>query len=174
MIQQAAGVSKSTVYAHYPNKEALFAAVIQAECERVLAQVRERRFQGATLAEVLHAMATAYLDIVLSPDGLALYRTVVAEAPRFPELGRIFYLAGPGAMNGIAAEALATAEARGQLELGGIGHAAAAALFVNMVRGEAQMQSLTHPATPAPAPQRDLWAEDAVQAFLRAFGKIAR
>jgi AcrR family transcriptional regulator len=27
MIQQAAGVSKSTVYSHYPNKEALFAAV---------------------------------------------------------------------------------------------------------------------------------------------------
>src|SRR3546814_490726 len=32
MIQREAGVSKSTVYAHYANKEALFTAVIEAEC----------------------------------------------------------------------------------------------------------------------------------------------
>ncbi|KOQ92535.1 TetR/AcrR family transcriptional regulator, partial [Pluralibacter gergoviae] len=34
MIQQAAGVSKSTVYAYYPNKEALFTAVVEQQCGR--------------------------------------------------------------------------------------------------------------------------------------------
>jgi Transcriptional regulator len=32
MIQREAAVSKSTVYAHYANKEALFIAVVEAEC----------------------------------------------------------------------------------------------------------------------------------------------
>lgn len=169
MIQQAAGVSKSTVYAHYPNKEALFMAVVEAECERFLKAVGETRFAGERLADILYAMARAYLDLVLSRDGLALYRAIVAEAPRFPELGRRFYLAGPGAMNNIVARELEAAEARGEVALKGIGRDSAASLFVNMVRGEPHMQCLMHPESPASAVQRDRWASDAATAFLRAF-----
>lgn len=171
MIQQAAGVSKSTVYSYYPNKEALFAAVIEAECEAFLKAVHMHKFPEKRFADILNAIAQTYLEIVLSPDGLALYRTVVADAPRFPELGRRFYLAGPGAMNNAVAETLEAAECRGEVDLGGIGRDAAAALFMNMVRGEAQMQCLTHPDSPASAAQRDQWAKDAVTAFLRAFQK---
>ncbi|MED5500642.1 MAG: TetR/AcrR family transcriptional regulator [Pseudomonadota bacterium] len=173
MIQQAAGVSKSTMYAHYPNKEALFAAVVEAECEQFLKTVRKPKLTGERLSDILNSMAQAYLEIVLSQDGLALYRMIVAEAPRFPELGRRFYLAGPATINGIVAERLQTAASRGELDLGGIGVDSAAALFVNMVRGEAQMQCLMHPDAPASAAQRDQWAKDAVTAFLRAFQKRA-
>jgi TetR/AcrR family transcriptional regulator, mexJK operon transcriptional repressor len=174
MIQQAAGVSKSTVYSHYPNKEALFAAVVEAECELFLNTVRRRKFPEKRLADILNALALAYLGVVLSSDGLALYRIVVSEAPRFPELGRRFYLAGPGAMNNIVADTLEVAASKGEVDLGGIGRDSAASLFVNMVRGEAQMQCLTHPDSPASAAQRDRWANDAVTAFLRAFEKKHR
>jgi TetR/AcrR family transcriptional regulator, mexJK operon transcriptional repressor len=174
MIQQAAGVSKSTVYSHYPNKEALFVAVVEAECELFLKTVRERNFPEERLADILNAIAQAYLEVVLSRDGLALYRMVVSEAPRFPELGRRFYLAGPGALNNIVAGALEVAASKGEVDLGGIGRESAAALFANMVRGEAQMQCLTHPESPASAAQRDRWANDAVAAFLRAFEKKHR
>lgn len=95
MIQQAAGVSKSTVYSHYPNKEALFVAVVEAECERFLRAVRKPKFPEERLADILNAMALAYLEIVLSRDGLALYRMIAAEAPRFPELGRRFLSGRP-------------------------------------------------------------------------------
>jgi AcrR family transcriptional regulator len=174
MIQQAAGVSKSTVYAHYPNKEALFVAVVESQCTHFLKAVSEIRFSGKRLADILLEVARAYLEIVLSRDGLALYRVVVAEAPRFPELGRRFYLAGPAALNNIVAEGLAIADADGELDLGGIGLDAAASLFVNMVRGEAQMQCLTHPDAPASAAQRDQWAKEAVAAFLRAFQRKSK
>lgn len=174
MIQQAAGVSKSTVYAHYPNKEALFAAAVEAECERGLKAVRERKFPQQRLADILNAIAQAYLEVVLSRDGLALYRMVVSEAPRFPDLGRRFYLAGPGAANDIVADTLQAAASKGELDLGSIGRDSAASLFVSMVRGEAQMQCLTHPDSPASAAQRDRWAADAVTAFLRAFERTHR
>jgi len=172
MIQQAAGVSKSTVYAHYPNKEALFVAVVEAECARFLKTINEITFSGKCLADILLAIAQAYLEIVLSHDALALYRMVVAEAPRLPELGRRFYLAGPATINNIVAHRLEVAVSNGELDLGGIGLVSAASLFVNMVRGEAHLQCLTHPNTPASAVQRDQWAKDAVFAYLRAFALL--
>jgi len=171
MIQQAAGVSKSTVYSHYPNKEALFMAVVEAECEQFLKTVRKPEFQGERLEDILTTMAQAYLGIVLSRDGLALYRMIAAEAPRLPELGRRFYLAGPATINNIVAETLEAAASKGELDLGSIGFDSAASLFVNMVRGEAQMQCLMHPESPPSAAQRDRWSKDAVTVFLRAFQK---
>jgi AcrR family transcriptional regulator len=170
MIQQAAGVSKSTVYAHYPNKEVLFLAVVKAECESFLSTLGKPS-PGRNLAEVLKGIAHAYLDRLMSPGGLALFRMIVAEAQRFPEVGRRFYEAGPEVINRIVEEALAAAEARGELDLAGMRREAAASLFVNMVRGEAHMQSLMHVQGAMSAAQRELWASDAVTAFLRAFQK---
>jgi AcrR family transcriptional regulator len=83
MIQQAAGVSKSTVYAYYPNKEALFTAVIEIECERFLQKVHKIKISGKDIYDKLFKIARTYLDIVLSENGLALYRVVASETPRF-------------------------------------------------------------------------------------------
>ena len=171
MIQQAAGVSKSTVYSHYPNKEALFRAVVDAECERFIETARALRFSDQNLKATLTEMGTAYLAMALSPDTLAIIRIIISEAPRFPELARRFYLTGPGAMNNFVSEMLEAAMAKDQLDLGGIGRDAAASLFMNMVRGEAQMQCLTHPESQASAAQRDQWVNEAVITFLRAFQK---
>ena len=173
MIQQAAGVSKSTVYSHYPNKEALFRAVVDAECERFVEMARELRFSDQNLKANLTEMGTAYLEMALSPDTLAIIRIIVSEAPRFPELARRFYLSGPGAMNNFVSEMLEAAMAKDQLDLGGVGRDTAASLFMNMVRGEAQMQCLTHPEAPASAAQRDHWVSEAVTTFLRAFQKVS-
>ena len=35
------------------------------------------------------------LNTMVSPDARMLYRVVVAEAPKFPEIARVFYEAGP-------------------------------------------------------------------------------
>src|SRR3546814_11745036 len=82
MIQREAGVSKSTVYAHYANKEALFTAVIEAECAPFTNTVHGIEFRPGKLRETLTMLAKAYLDIVLSPGGLALFRVVIAEGDR--------------------------------------------------------------------------------------------
>ena len=171
MIQREAGVSKATVYAHYRTKEALFIAVIDAECERFLASIRALRFQSTRLDHVLMAIAQAYLEIVLSAPALALFRVVVADAPRFPELARKFYLAGPHTLNEIVGMHLDEAAKRGQMELAAVGRDVAASLFVNLVRGELQLQCLTHPGSVPSAAQRDLWASAAVRTFVRAYGK---
>src|SRR3546814_7242103 len=162
MIQREAGVSKSTVYAHYANKEALFVAVIEAECAAFTNTVRGIGFRPGKLRETLTMLARAYLDIVLSPGGLAVFRVVIAEGPRFPKLARTFYLAGPQVMTTMVSEQLARAAASGEVDLGEIGRDTAASLFINLVRGEPQLQCLTHPDAAPSSAQIDQWANAAV------------
>ncbi len=169
MIQREAGVSKSTVYAHYANKEILFIAVIHAECTAFAQTLRGIQFQPGGLRKTLAAHGHAYLNILLSPSGLALYRVVIGEAPRFPELARTFYLAGPHVIASMLAEQLANAVQAGEVDVTTVGLDAAATLFFSLVRGEAQMQCLTHPDATPSAAQVDQWVELAVITFLRAF-----
>lgn len=170
MIQREAGVSKSTVYAHYANKEALFTAVIEAECAAFTNTVHGIEFRPGKLRETLTMLAKAYLNIVLSPSGLSLFRVVIAEAQRFPKLAKAFYLAGPKVMTAMVAEQLAHAAKSDEVDLGEVGRDTAASLFINLVRGEPQFQCLTHPdATPSSA-QIDQWANAAVVTFMRAYG----
>lgn len=170
MIQEAAGVSKATVYARYATKESLFVAVIEAECKKFLDSVRELRFSSTQLRDVLMSLAKSYLAIVLAPSALDLFRVVVADAPRFPELARHFYLAGPRAFTDIVAEHLAKTAQNKESDFSAVGLDMAASLFVNLVRGELQMQCLTHPESVPSAAQRDQWAEAAVTTFVRAYG----
>lgn len=170
MIQQEAGVSKSTVYAHFPNKEALFTAVIEAECTAFTDTVRDIKFKHGKLRETLTILARTYLDIVLSPAGLAVFRVVIAEGVRFPNLARAFYLAGPQVMITMIAEQLASAVASGEVDLNELGCETAASLFINLVRSEPQFQCLTHPNAAPSAIQVDQWVNIAVTTFMRAYG----
>src|SRR5512138_3405024 len=76
-IAREAGVSKATVYAHYHSKEELFGAVV--------ADLSERRFHGfsadaldpADIEASLLTIATRFLDLVLSPEAIALNRIMI-------------------------------------------------------------------------------------------------
>src|SRR5262249_11047203 len=135
-----------------------------------LSAVRALELPESDVAEALTALGRAYLQIVLSREALNLFRVIIAEAPRFPELARRFYLAGPAEMNGIVATYLDGATARGEVDFSAIGRDAAAALFVDLVRSEAQLQCLTHPDSIPSAAQKDRWVTIAVTTFLRAYG----
>lgn len=170
MIQRQAGISKATLYACYPNKEALFAAVIAQECASMAASVHRLEHAPGNIARTLSELGLAYLHIVLSPTGLALLRVVIAEAPRFPELARGFYLAGPKAFAILIAEKLQQASLRNEIDIHTVGIDAAATLFLSLLRGEGQMECLTHPDAQPSAEQIDRWVRLAVMTFLGAFG----
>ncbi len=172
MIQREAKVSKSTVYAHYPNKEALFIAVVEAECAEFARSVRGLTFSPGQLRETLTALGRAYLKIVLSPPVLSLFRVVVAEAPRFPALARTFYLAAPGVVVGIVAQRLAEAGAAGEIDLGVLGCDATASQFASLVRSEPHLQCLLHPEAIPSEAQFDQWVAAAVTTFMRAYGRV--
>ncbi|THF67210.1 TetR/AcrR family transcriptional regulator [Pseudothauera nasutitermitis] len=170
MIQRAAGVSKATMYACFPNKEALFVAVIEHLCASMTSTFKAMRPSPGSITKTLTDLGMSCLDIVLSPDALALNRVIMAEAPRFPELGRRFYLAGPKVVIAMIAEQLREAVEIGEINVQSIGMEAAATLFLSMIRAQAQMECLTHPGTRPSAAQKDYWVQIAVTTFLAAFG----
>ncbi|UCV17807.1 TetR/AcrR family transcriptional regulator [Ferribacterium limneticum] len=170
MIQREAGVSKSTVYAYYANKEALFVAVVQAECWAFQETIRAIKFSPGKLRETLSALAHTYLDIVLSEPGSYLYRIIVAEGIRFPALASTFYMAGPHVIAAMVAEHLASAVTSGEVDLGDVELDEAANVFVNLVRSEPQLLYLTHPDAAPSSQQIDRWVKVVIDTFMRAYG----
>lgn len=169
MIQRAAGVSKATMYACFPNKEALFEAVIERQCAATTATIQAIEVSPGDLSRTLTNIGLAYLQIVLSPQGMALYRVVGAEAPRFPELGRRFFVTGPKGVIAMVARRLSEAAQAEEINIQPVGVDAAAALFVSMVRGEGQMEMLMHPEAHPSAEQIEAWVRLAVITFMSAF-----
>jgi len=94
-IAAKAEVSKRTVYSHFPGKDVLFAAVMTSHCDRMVGMDNLQLNPESEPAEVLRDLGTRLLTLVTSPEAVALFRTVVAEADRFPELGRTFFESGP-------------------------------------------------------------------------------
>lgn len=84
-IAVLARAGKASIYARYPNKEALFAAVVRRDLERGLSDgppVPANRSVEGRLA----AVGTELARQALRPGAVALVRLVVAEAGRFPAL----------------------------------------------------------------------------------------
>src|ERR1700733_2516799 len=97
-IARQAAVSKATLYAHFGGKDALFAALIVMECRHLSDQIGRGALYAPDIREALLQVAKDFNNLLCSGEGLTMYRIVVAEAPRFPELGRIFYDSGPNVM----------------------------------------------------------------------------
>ena len=158
MIQRQAGVSKATIYAHYTTKEALFSAVIASRCEIFTQQVKALGTVRADAKpeEMLTEMGTAYLRLLLKGENLAFFRVISAEAPRFPELAREFYLAGPLQLIKVISEQLNYSVQQGYLDLQSIGITAGAETFLSSLRGMAYLECITHHYTPIRSPDRPL------------------
>lgn len=93
-IAAAAGVSKSTLYSNFQDKEGLFLALIQdltaASRQRVFALLSQADLQ-APPQEVLHQIATLMLDgFDKNQPLLTLMRLVIGESDRFPEVAKSF------------------------------------------------------------------------------------
>lgn len=94
-VTAAAGVSKTTVYSYFQDKEKLFIALIErliSTCGGVLNQANPEMFQGEP-AEVLSNFANNLLNqfsknVSDVPEFLDLMRLMIAESGRFPMLGQ--------------------------------------------------------------------------------------
>jgi len=94
-IADAAAVSKRTVYSHFSNKETLFGAVMQMMCRRFNSMDSQDGPLNGPPEKVLLVLGTDFLTLITSPEAVALYRVVTAEAPRHPKLAEVFAQNGP-------------------------------------------------------------------------------
>jgi TetR/AcrR family transcriptional repressor of mexJK operon len=103
-------IAKMTLYRHFPSKEALFEGLVTATCE----SMREGLENAPTadtdipIANRLADELRAFTSALIEPDGLALYRLIVADGWHFPELARVFEQSGMRVIRRRIAEMLET------------------------------------------------------------------
>ncbi len=139
-IASVAGVSKQTVYNHFSAKDALFEEIVGGKCEELMGANGLSETRGGDPETVLADAARAFLTVVLSDESVTLYRVILSECERFPELAEAFYRAGPKAAIDRLSTYLEEIAARGKLNIDD--PKGAASMFFAMLRGEPYMLRL--------------------------------
>jgi AcrR family transcriptional regulator len=85
-IANLARAGKPTIYARFPSKEALFAAVVMRNVSAIVGQFEGHAPTGRTIEERLTRFGVNLLDWALAGDTVDLMRVGISEARRFPDL----------------------------------------------------------------------------------------
>jgi TetR/AcrR family transcriptional repressor of mexJK operon len=96
-VATKAEVSKPTVYRFFPDKEALFAEIVRAttgEIDELVSLVVETMGAQTSIESGLVLLARRFLAALMQPRILRLRRLVMANAERFPQVGRGWYQQG--------------------------------------------------------------------------------
>ncbi|APC11684.1 MULTISPECIES: TetR/AcrR family transcriptional regulator [Providencia] len=95
MIIERAGGSRSTLYKNFGDKEGLFAAVVAAMIDDIFIEPNEKAPKLDTIEMVLSFYGSRFLLNVLKPQSIGLYRLILGEYNRFPEISQAFFEQGP-------------------------------------------------------------------------------
>jgi len=166
-IAAACGGSKTTLWSHFPSKEALFEALVDRLVGNFSDALGEALLTGGTEA-AMRRFGRVFLSKILSEDALALKRMINSEAQRFPMLAVAFYERGPAPVRKrlslyIAGEMEAGRLRKGDPEL-------AARQFLSLCQGGCFSDVIWHRAgAPSSTPDQDV--DTAVDAFFRIWGE---
>ena len=166
-IAREAGVSKATVYAHFAGKEELFGAMVGRVCERHFETFTAGELDPRDVRASLTTLGRRFLELVLSPDAIAVHRIIVAEVTRSPELGEVFWRAGPERTLVQIEAFMRAAAAAGTLEIGDA--RLAAEQFIGLMRGENHLRHLLRLEAEGGGPSISRAVAVGVDTFMRAF-----
>ena len=96
-VATRAEVSKPTVYKHFADKQRLFYAIVLAttdQMDQLVHLVIDALSETDDLERDLTVFTRRFLAALMQPQVLRLRRLVIANADRFPEMGRAWYERG--------------------------------------------------------------------------------
>ena len=94
-IALQAAVSKGTLYNYFTSKSELFAAFVSQRAHATLTEMFEPIADPDDVGTILRQIAQRMAALMLAPNSLVLYRIVISEANKFPDLARIYWESGP-------------------------------------------------------------------------------
>lgn len=166
-IAAVAGVSKRTLYERYTDKAGLFRALLAWGCRQNLPEA-DPPADGDPVA-ALKDHAEAVLAALVRPEAIALFRIVVAAAPRFPEVGVLF-----DEMTRSASARIVTTLYRRLKKSGAISGGTAESFssdFIGLLRGEHVFRTAIGVVGPLPQENVRAEAHRAMQTLLSAYRK---
>lgn len=170
-IVKEAKVSKATLYAYFPSKEALFAALVSDKCGQTAQAIWESAAASDDVEEVLRSIAQNFMAMFATGDALAFYRSIIAQVPRFPELGRVFYDSGPKVLQERMENFLRAASERGDLAIPD--PKLAAIQFLQLISVDVHLIGLLGLA-PLTRERADIAIESGVALFMKGYGAKPR
>lgn len=166
-IAREAGVSKATLYSHFHSKEELFGAIICQQCSQFVVDAQTSEAAGASPDKILRNLGLKFLENILSPHMLALYRVVAGEAYRFPSLGHAIYDGGPGPAKGALADYFRDLTRKGRLTVKQ--PEIAADQFFGALLGGIHFRQLLGVEKAPPRRLIETWVDTAVATFIAAY-----
>jgi TetR/AcrR family transcriptional regulator, mexJK operon transcriptional repressor len=115
-VAQEAGVSKMTVYANFPDKAAIFEAVVAEDGIRMDEAFAHLQIGAGSIDVVLTRLGNELMAFLMSPEVMRLDRMLGAEMTSHPNVGQGFYRAGPERTWKAVSDILAAAMARGEVQ----------------------------------------------------------
>ena len=117
-IATAAGVAKSTIYAKFGYKDAIFQAVVDSIADNVGAGMRTQIAEGGEPEEALVTFGLALMSGIAERRLLTAEPVIAIEALKNPELGEKFFAAGPGKAKAMLSAALTSWQSNGRIVVG--------------------------------------------------------
>jgi AcrR family transcriptional regulator len=127
------GGSKRTLYGEFGNKEGLFTALVNRCADKAIGSLADDLSGSEDIRETMTLFGKRLLEIYQTEDLMGIFRTMMLEAERFPELARTVYEKGPGRAAKGLAEALKCAKSQGDISVTDFN--SVANHFVGMMRG---------------------------------------
>ena len=174
-VAAKAAVSKPTVYKYFSDKEQLFAQIVRATTGQIddLVRLVVETMADQTETEAgLTVLARRFITALMQPPVLRLRRLVIANADRFPDVGRSWYEQGFERVLATLATTFQSLADRKVLRLGdpllAANHFVGLLLWIPVNKA---MFTGDHQATPD---ELERYAVAAVRAFLTGYGSPGR
>ncbi len=166
-VARRAQVSKATIYSYFASKQALFEAIIGQRCASMIPSNIAIDLAEHTPTAALTLIGRRFLALLLSSTALPLYRVVLAESPRFPELGEGFYRNGPSRVAASLAAYLEAQHTKGTLDVPDA--RLAAEQFFGMILGQMHLRMLLNVTGPPSEDEREKAVATAVGVFVKGY-----
>lgn len=143
-VAQAAGISKRDLYGRFANKDALLAAIVTEGVQQMLEPVRlEPPHTRDAFYSGLQAFGAMFLNEMLAPTRLQLYRLAIGEVQQNPAIAHSLLTQGSQATAQVVGAYFGEAQARGVVKFQAVD--AAVGAYFCMLMGDRIVTHLLDP-----------------------------
>jgi AcrR family transcriptional regulator len=90
-VARCAGVSTKTMYRLFPNKAAVFEAMVTERIDTFVSVVKLRACNGSDVEAALTEALQVCAELMLDGDVIALQRVILGDSDKFPDVAETFF-----------------------------------------------------------------------------------
>ena len=171
-IVKRAGGSLSTLYAQFGGKKGLFLAMVDKRVGEMTEQMQVALATHAPLREGLQRIGEHFMLKMVEPDSLDVFRVLVGQAKKFPEMSAEYFKLGPDRIRKALAAYIEDRVAAGEIAIPPGKAETAAAVFMDLIRARIHFRALLDPSFKPTADEVREAVERGVKVFMGGVGEL--